>query len=71
MVTPTDPANPALQPLIMAGVDKLAIDVDLGAAWTKSSGAFALAPATIDLGNLARASRPASRSPTCRAACSR
>ncbi|PSO17411.1 hypothetical protein [Bradyrhizobium sp. MOS003] len=55
MVTPTDPANPALQPLIMAGVDKLAIDVDLGAAWTESSGAFALAPATIDLGNLARA----------------
>ncbi|WFU21593.1 hypothetical protein QA649_26200 [Bradyrhizobium sp. CB1717] len=55
MVTPTDPANPALQPLIMAGVDKLAIDLDLGAAWTESSGAFALAPATIDLGNLARA----------------
>lgn len=55
MVTPTDPANPALQPLIIAGVDKLAIDLDLGAAWTESSGAFALAPATIDLGNLARA----------------
>lgn len=55
MVTPTDPANPALQPLIMAGVDKLAIDLDVGAAWTESSGAFALSPATIDLGNLARA----------------
>lgn len=55
MVTPTDPANPALRPLIMAGVDKLAINLDLGAAWTESSGAFALAPATIDLGNLARA----------------
>lgn len=55
MVTPTDPATPALQPLIMAGVDKLAIDLDLGAAWTESSGAFALAPATLDLGNLAKA----------------
>jgi hypothetical protein len=55
MVTPADPANPALQPLIMAGVDKLAVDLDLGAAWTESSGAFALAPATLDLGNLARA----------------
>lgn len=55
MVTPTDPANPVLQPLIMAGVDKLAIDLDLGAAWTESSGAFALAPATLDLGNLAKA----------------
>ncbi|MEY9588514.1 hypothetical protein ABIA06_000805 [Bradyrhizobium yuanmingense] len=54
MVAPTDPANPALQPLIVAGVDKLAIDLDLGAAWTESSGAFALAPATLDLGNLAR-----------------
>ncbi|WP_445221893.1 hypothetical protein ACKWRH_19380 [Bradyrhizobium sp. Pa8] len=55
MVTPTDPANPAQRPLIMAGVDKLAIDLDLGAAWTESSGAFALAPATINLGNLAKA----------------
>ncbi|WP_298240271.1 hypothetical protein [uncultured Bradyrhizobium sp.] len=55
MVTPTDPANPALQPLIVAGVDKLAIDLDLGAAWTEASGAFALAPATLDLGNLAKA----------------
>ena len=55
MVAPTDAANPAQRPLIMAGVDKLAIDLDLGAAWTESSGAFALAPATIDLGNLARA----------------
>lgn len=54
MVAPTDPANPALQPLIMAGVDKLAIDLDLGAAWTESSGAFALAPGTLDLGSLAR-----------------
>lgn len=55
MVTPTDPANPALQPLTMAGIDKLAIDLDLGAGWTESTGAFALAPATIDLGSLARA----------------
>ncbi|MBR0857291.1 hypothetical protein [Bradyrhizobium liaoningense] len=55
MVTPTDPANPMQQPLILAGVDKLAIDLDLGAAWTESSGAFALTPVTIDLGNLAKA----------------
>lgn len=55
MVTPTDPANPALQPLTMAGIDKLAINLDLGAAWTESSGSFALTPATLDLGNLAKA----------------
>ncbi|MBW7968293.1 hypothetical protein [Bradyrhizobium sp. BR 10289] len=55
MVTPVDPSSPAQQALTMAGLDKLAIDLDLGAAWTESSGAFALTPTTIDLGNLARA----------------
>ncbi|MBR0983228.1 hypothetical protein [Bradyrhizobium liaoningense] len=55
MVAPTDPSNPAQLPLTMAGIDKLAINLDLGAAWTESSGAFAFAPATIDLGNLAKA----------------
>jgi hypothetical protein len=55
MITPTDPTNPAQRVLTMAGVDKLAIDLDLGASWMESSGAFALAPATLDLGNLAKA----------------
>lgn len=55
MVTPTDPSNPTQRLTVMAGIDKLAIDLDLGAAWTESSGAFALTPATLDLGNLARA----------------
>ncbi|MBR0713800.1 hypothetical protein [Bradyrhizobium liaoningense] len=55
MVVPTDPANPALTPLIAAGIDKLALNVDLGAAWTESSSAFVLAPATIDLGNILKA----------------
>lgn len=55
MVTPTDPTSPSQRALVIAGIDKLAIDLDLGAAWTESSGAFALAPATIDLGNLAKA----------------
>lgn len=52
---PTNAGNLAMMPLAAAGIDKLAIDLDLGAAWTESSGAFALTPATIDLGNLARA----------------
>lgn len=55
MITPTDASNPTQRPLIMAGVDKLAIELDFGAAWTESSGVFALTPATIDLGNLAKA----------------
>lgn len=41
--------------LTQAGIDKLTIDLDLGAGWTESSGNFALAPATIDLGRLAKA----------------
>jgi hypothetical protein len=55
MIAPTDSTEPEHRPLIAAGIDQLAINLDLGAAWTESSGAFALAPATIDLGNLARA----------------
>jgi hypothetical protein len=51
MVAPTDPA---LLPLTAAGIDKLAIDLDLGAIWTESDSTFA-APATLDIGNLARA----------------
>lgn len=55
MVAPIDPTNPTQMPLAIAGIDKLAIDLDLGAAWTESSGAFALAPASIELGDLAKA----------------
>lgn len=55
MVVPIDPKNPAQMPIAMAGIDKVAIDLDLGAAWTESSSTFAIAPATVDLGNLAKA----------------
>jgi hypothetical protein len=41
--------------LILGGIDKLAIDLDLGAAWTGSSNSFALTPATLDIGGIARA----------------
>ena len=55
MVAPTDPTNPSQMPLVAAGIDKIAIDLNVGAAWTESSGAFALEPLTVDIGNLARA----------------
>jgi hypothetical protein len=55
MVVPTDPGNPAQLPLTSAGIDKLAIDLDLGAVWTESSNALVLAPATLDIGGLAKA----------------
>lgn len=54
-VTPTDPSDPKQLPLIASGIDKLAIDLDLGAAWTEQSGSFALAPATLDIGGVAKA----------------
>jgi hypothetical protein len=52
LVTPRD----AIQlPWIAADLDKLTIDLDLGAAWTESSNSFALAPATLEMGNVGRA----------------
>jgi hypothetical protein len=54
-VTPTDPSDPKQLPLLAAGIDKLAIDLDLGAAWTEASNSFALTPATLDIGGIARA----------------
>ena len=55
LVAPTDPADPTQFALIAAGLDKLAIDLDLGAAWAEPSSSFALAPATLDIGGVARA----------------
>jgi hypothetical protein len=54
-VTPADPSDPKQIPLIASGIDKLAIDLDIGAAWTEQSNSFALAPATLDIGGIARA----------------
>ena len=54
-VTPTDPSDPKQLPLIAAGIDKLAIDFDLGATWTEASNSFALTPVTLDIGGIAKA----------------
>lgn len=54
-VTPTDPSDPKQLPLIASGIDKLAIDLDLGAGWTEQSGSFAVAPAALDIGGIAKA----------------
>lgn len=55
MIAPTDSTEPAHMPLIAAGIDKLAIDLDLGAAWTEPSSSFAVTPATLDIGGIAKA----------------
>jgi hypothetical protein len=50
MVMPTDPSAPKQITLMLSGIDKLAIDLDLGAAWTEQSNSFVLTPATLDIG---------------------
>lgn len=56
MLSPVDATDPTQKPLLDAGLDTLALDLDLGAAWTEASENFALSPATIDIGNLLKAS---------------
>ena len=56
MVSPVDATDANQKPLLDGGLDTLAVDLDLGAAWTEASGNFALSPAAIDIGNLVKAS---------------
>jgi hypothetical protein len=56
LTTPIDPTDAPLQPLLAAGLDTAAIDFDLGAAWTEASGTFVLAPVTLELDSLLKAS---------------
>lgn len=56
MNSPLDASNPALLPLLAAGIDTAAVDADLGANWTESAGTFTLSPFRIDLANILNAS---------------
>ncbi|MBR1156134.1 hypothetical protein [Bradyrhizobium sp. JYMT SZCCT0428] len=56
MAAPLDARDPGQKVLVTAGLDKAAIDFDLGAAWTEASRAFALEPVTLDIGGIAKAS---------------
>jgi hypothetical protein len=56
MSSPLDGSYGALQPLIVAGMDRLAINSDLGATWTEASRTFVIEPATLELGSLLKAS---------------
>jgi hypothetical protein len=53
---PVDATDPAMQLLVAAGLDRAAIDIDLGAGWTEQSGAFVFAPANLEIGHLLKAS---------------
>jgi hypothetical protein len=52
---PVDKTNPTQMPLVAAGIDRLALDLDLGAAWTEASRAFTLEPVTIEFSSLFKA----------------
>ncbi len=44
VTTPVDANDPTSKPLLVAGIDALTVDTDLGAAWTESSRSFLLEP---------------------------
>jgi hypothetical protein len=56
MIVPVDARDPRLKALVDAGLDKAAIDLDVGAAWTETSGIFVLEPVTLDVGGYFKAS---------------
>ena len=56
MSGPLDATHPGQRMLIAAGLDKMAIDLDLGTAWTEASRSFVLEPVTFELGGMLKAS---------------
>ncbi|MGY4169790.1 hypothetical protein [Bradyrhizobium sp. USDA 4529] len=56
LAAPLDAADPRQQPLVAAGIDRMAVDADLGAVWTETSRAFALEPVKLDMAGLLSAS---------------
>ena len=52
---PVDATDANLKPLLAAGMDRVAFDFDLGAAWTESSRAFVLEPVALEIGGLLKA----------------
>lgn len=55
MAGPVDKTDPTQMPLVAAGIDRLALDLDLGAGWTESSRAFVLEPVTVEFSSLLKA----------------
>jgi hypothetical protein len=56
MTSPLDPANPGLLPFLFAGIDKAAIDANVGAAWSEGPGTFALDPFKLEVSDVMKAS---------------
>jgi hypothetical protein len=56
MTTPVDENDPAMQPFIVAGLTTLAVDGDIGAAWTEAARTFILEAAKLEISGLLNAS---------------
>ncbi|MEO8321290.1 MAG: hypothetical protein ABI561_23535 [Bradyrhizobium sp.] len=56
MTTPVDASNPAMLPFIAAGLNTLAVDGDIGAAWTEAARTFVLDAPKLEIGGLLNAS---------------
>jgi hypothetical protein len=56
MSAPLDTGDLGQNMLVAAGLDRAAIDLHLGAAWTDTSGTFVLEPVSLELGSLLKAS---------------
>jgi hypothetical protein len=56
MSAPLDANDPGQKLLVAGGLDRAAVDIDLGAAWTETSGAFVLEPVALEIGGLVKAS---------------
>ena len=56
MSAPLDANDPGQKVLVAGGLDRAAVDIDLGAAWTETSGAFVLEPVALEIGGLVKAS---------------
>ncbi|MEO6840715.1 MAG: hypothetical protein ABI192_08115 [Bradyrhizobium sp.] len=56
MSTPVDPSDPKSAPLVAAGLNMLAADCDINAAWTEASRAFVLDAPAFDVDGIAKLS---------------
>jgi hypothetical protein len=56
MTTPVDATDPAMKPLIAAGLDKLTADGDIGLEWTEAARSFVVEVPKLEVSELLKAS---------------
>lgn len=56
MSAPLDARDAGQKMLVLGGLDRAAIDLDFGTAWSENSGAFVFEPVVVEIGGLMKAS---------------